>query len=641
MAQISDRVRQQVNHFIRMVLSWKQFWLGRVFCAVFLSSNLFAAIDGYVNQSAKEREQLIRLFEELGNLGRFMQYLFSRFVPIYNSSLMIYYRLAKQLDELECPAQHRYRFEILRWESFPEHQILAFQQLQDDDVFISSLSELKQSPHPLQVCKALLLLNENHLLFNGKKEHIFNCMIHSQHPVEVFNGMVLLQREMMLAGEDGNANIVAIASHSSPLQMTQALTNLKRHGLLSQHYRLSLMTESSPQLLALMMVILREKNLLDELDDVLLIRQLKLYAPILCSERVIHLFWQIPAPQFSLALFANVIHICQQQHLTSPEKIQQIQQLLAQVEPVAPPRQAVILSDPQSVHYSSVNLSVAQFVEGLEHLYEEKLHWLHGVDTNYGKLRDLLYHHAQQLIEQHEKTLQAQAAIRALVRFHGSALLDYLEPVRMVSTKKLMAYIYCAIFDKNKCEASLEDVCLQLIEGLYEIQRGGNLSERGVDNLSSIDSPICPAGTFTKLVEKMQGILKDCHIIFVTRTTISMKLNQVVKGEVKAHLDSMFGSTSQDEFQTLIDELKQKGISDELWQNIRPAVHQRMSECFDEQLLMNANISKQTLQDMIDCGQDVNIDLMHYQPPPSPMNRQHFFVHQPSNSSSSFAPKPI
>jgi hypothetical protein len=641
MAQISDRVRQQVNHFIRMVLSWKQFWLGRVFCKVFLSEKLFVAIDAYLNEPSKEREHLNVLFEQLCNLNRLMHYLFSMFVPIYNSSLMIYYRLAKRLDELEHPVKYQYRHQIFSWDSFSEHQIQAFQQLQHDDVFKSSLSALKQSPHPLQVCKALLLLNENHLLFNGKKEHIFNCLIHSNHPVEVFNAMLLMQRERMLTGVEGNANLVAIASHASPLEMTQALVNLSRHGLLNQHYRLSLMTESTPQLLALMMVILREKNLLDDVDDVLLLTQLKLYAPILCSERVIHLFWQIPAPQFSQAFFAHVIHICQQQQFTLPEKIQQIQQLLAQVEPAVPQRQAVILSDPQSVHYSSVNLSVAQFVESLEHLYEEKLHWLHGVDTNYGKLRDLLYHYAQQLIEQHEKTLQAQAAIRALVRFHGSALLDYLEPVRMVSTKKLMAYIYCAIFDKSKCEASLEDVCLQLIEGLYEIQRGGNLSERGIDNLSSIDSPICPAGTFTKLVEKMQGILKDCHIIFVTRTTISMKLNQVVKGEVKAHLDSMLGSMSQDEFQTLIDELKQKGISDELWQNIRPAVHQRMTECFDDQLLMNANISKQTLLEIIDCGLDVNIDLMHYQPPPSPMNRQHFFVHQPSNSSSSFAPKPI
>ena len=99
-----------------------------------------------------------------------------------------------------------------------------------------------------------------------------------------------------------------------------------------------------------------------------------------------------------------------------------------------------------------------------------------------------------------------------------------------ISLRELLALTFSAIQDDEKRISSVEDAGTQFVEGLYEIQRGYNLSNEGVDQ-GGLDRPICSAGAFNKLIEKLVGIHQDCQIQFITRETASLKLPIVVREE--------------------------------------------------------------------------------------------------------------
>ena len=67
-----------------------------------------------------------------------------------------------------------------------------------------------------------------------------------------------------------------------------------------------------------------------------------------------------------------------------------------------------------------------------------------------------------------------------------------------MNTLELLALSWLAVNDNGVRTGSFDDAKNQFIEGLYEIQRGYNLSEAGVD-LHGSDVFICSGGTFNKV----------------------------------------------------------------------------------------------------------------------------------------------
>jgi hypothetical protein len=62
---------------------------------------------------------------------------------------------------------------------------------------------------------------------------------------------------------------------------------------------------------------------------------------------------------------------------------------------------------------------------------------------------------------------------------------------------------------------SIPSLSLYKVQGLYEIQRDGNLDAFGRDR-GGYDSRICISGTFNKLVEKLNGIHEDVSFYYIT-----------------------------------------------------------------------------------------------------------------------------
>jgi len=95
--------------------------------------------------------------------------------------------------------------------------------------------------------------------------------------------------------------------------------------------------------------------------------------------------------------------------------------------------------------------------------------------------------------------------------------------------------LFVALNDASVTLSTSSQRLQALTTALYESQRGYNFDESGKDNQHA-DEPICPAGTFNKLIEKWVGLHPDCRIEFMTRQTAGLKLAALTKQAVTVFL---------------------------------------------------------------------------------------------------------
>ncbi|OGT42494.1 MAG: hypothetical protein A3F13_01725 [Gammaproteobacteria bacterium RIFCSPHIGHO2_12_FULL_40_19] len=161
-----------------------------------------------------------------------------------------------------------------------------------------------------------------------------------------------------------------------------------------------------------------------------------------------------------------------------------------------------------------------------------------------------------------------------------------------LSLRQLLALSFLAIQDDTNRKATLADAQKQLIEGLYEIQRGYNLSLKNED-LGGPDMPICPGGTFNKVIQILGYIHSDCEIIFMTQQTASLKLPRVVCEEAMRYLSAFAHPQTTEEllsFVALLDQIKKEGVS-VIWDKIVNRITEPMFSEFGDLYDNNKNAS--------------------------------------------------
>ena len=140
-------------------------------------------------------------------------------------------------------------------------------------------------------------------------------------------------------------------------------------------------------------------------------------------------------------------------------------------------------------------------------------------------------------------SLQIMAAKRCFPRLTA---VDYTftDPESLVSTRQLLALAWIAIHDESKRHSgtTLDHAKALLLEGLYEIQRGYNISGNNVDNNAPNDLSICVAGTFNKIIEKLQGVHSSVKIDYITMEGAALKLQAVVREEAMSYLKSLLAT---------------------------------------------------------------------------------------------------
>ncbi|MDF2939834.1 MAG: uncharacterized protein K0R66_476 [Gammaproteobacteria bacterium] len=218
---------------------------------------------------------------------------------------------------------------------------------------------------------------------------------------------------------------------------------------------------------------------------------------------------------------------------------------------------APLFNNAQSTHTSSVHRSIGRSVRSLREYY------MLSPENAYNSLEELKSW-MRSLPGDNEKNRAAKAAFARILL----TAREYREPISYTNFEVLLALIWKAMHDEENRLCELEEAKSSLLEGLYEVQRGYNLDEKGKD-IGGEDKPICTGGTFNKLVEKLVGIHTMVVIEFVTMETASLKLPIVVNEEANLYLN--------EHPEELIE--NQSEIIPNIWDKIKNKVADRM---FDE-----------------------------------------------------------
>jgi hypothetical protein len=250
-------------------------------------------------------------------------------------------------------------------------------------------------------------------------------------------------------------------------------------------------------------------------------------------------------------------------------------------------------NDRQSTHTSSVHSSVSESAIRLMESYGDQIEG--------HKLENVISELESYVSSLDDGTLQNKSAKKCIKRITKPNY-TYSDKTSNISIRQLLALTFLAINDSRKREGTLEDAKIQYIEGLYEIQRGYNLSATGKDEGQDSDANICTAGTFNKLIEKLQGIHPDCEVIFVTQGLASRKLPIVVKEEAVRHLTSLASPTTSEgfiAFTQLISEVINNGV-EVIWNSIKEKIGDRI---FDEFKTVFKSREDEAFIEFIELGQ--------------------------------------
>ncbi|OAJ33113.1 hypothetical protein [Piscirickettsia salmonis] len=258
-------------------------------------------------------------------------------------------------------------------------------------------------------------------------------------------------------------------------------------------------------------------------------------------------------------------------------------------------QEADYLNRAQSTHTASVHRSISQSALQLTALYGENLKG-HGLDFMVSQAKEYL-----NTLGDDVKSKAAKVGFRRLTAENYS----FIDPVSGVSTKQILALAWTAIHDENKRQGCLEDAKALFVEACYEIQRGYNLSPTGID-LGGRDKPICAAGSFNKVIEKLQGIHPSCTVVYITKELASLKLQRVIGHEVTRYVNNIQLETTKalGGFINLLDDMTDDGLeANHIDQNIFSHVKNRVSMLmFEEFGSLYQNKDDLEFKEMVDSG---------------------------------------
>lgn len=254
------------------------------------------------------------------------------------------------------------------------------------------------------------------------------------------------------------------------------------------------------------------------------------------------------------------------------------------------------LNNRQSTHTASIHNSISASATKLWAYYAKEL--------TVSKIEEIITR-IKTDISNLPDTVVNKAAKRCIKRITQD-IYSFTDPVSKITLRQLLVLSYLGIHDDEKRLGHREDAYKQFIDGLYEIQRGYNLSAEGIDN-EQADLPVCTAGTFNKLMEKLSGIHPDVELLFITKETATLKLPIIVREELKNYLEKLSKPETTVGFHyfiKLLQQLLENGI-DIVWSKIKPQVADRL---FDEfKSIYQDNRENLDFLDLVESGQYIEI----------------------------------
>jgi hypothetical protein len=436
---------------------------------------------------------------------------------------------------------------------------------------------------PVDVADALTLLYKDGILTQDN----FNTVGGHANSADVTLAISCLHRAGILTQDYFNV----VAGHADPRAVADALIWLHKAGILTPENRDVVVWHASPLDVTLALFSLNHAHILTQENFTALLSPAH---QVLLNPNMREIMWNRLGPT---QLRDNWVRILEAvRHANPVQALTILTDQILGIEPVAGanPVNAQI-NDQQSTHTASVHCSVSESATRLFERYGAQLDGLN-LDTIIATIN--AWAHALPAGNVND------AAKRCVERLSAPHY-TYSDAVSDVSTRQLLALSWLAIHDEAHRQGSLSDALRQFCEGLYESQRGYNLSDEWVDE-GGVDNPICTAGTFNKLVEKLAGIHPDVIIKHITSKIAGLKFPSVVKEEVNRYLTERTKPTTAAGFVSITARLKQiedEGVS-AVWDAIKENVSTRMFEEFGS---LYTNKDNPQFTGLVDAGQYVNL----------------------------------
>jgi len=432
--------------------------------------------------------------------------------------------------------------------------------------------------YPLDLASALVQLHMRGILTPVNRQVVAG---HAE-PLDLASAFNVLRDAGILTLE----NRQVVAKHAEPSNLAFSFSALNQAGILTPVNRQVVAGHAEPFVLASTVSYLRGAGILTQANfDALL-------APnhaVLLSDDDIRLFERIPRHLLTQENFEGMLTASEQANpLTALETF--LRQILG-VGAVAAPQQP--FNQAQSTHTASVHASVSKSAGNLMTAYGDKIQ---GGDL------DKAINEIKVYVNQLDDSPKHQAAKRAIERLTQPHY-TFTDTSR-VSTRQLLALAWLAIHDNSKRLGTLEDALNLFVEGLYEIQRGYNLNEAGVDNMSPNDQFICSGGTFNKIVEKLVGIHPDVDVKFITKEGAATKFISLAEHHTLACLKELASRNPHDASE-LINALKEAGNLVPIWDLIKERVKTELWDEFKE--AYGNHPEHQHFQDLITYGNELPI----------------------------------
>lgn len=259
-------------------------------------------------------------------------------------------------------------------------------------------------------------------------------------------------------------------------------------------------------------------------------------------------------------------------------------------------RERITINDGQSTHYASVHQSVSDSASKLFNLYGQ---WIEAAGLQ--NILQMIVDYIRQLPDDSLKNMAAKRCIERIINLSHTDLGSDL------TIQQLLALSFLAVHDSAKRIGDLADARKQFVEGLYEIQRGYNLSESGAD-YDGTDDPICNDGTFNKLIEKLEGIHPDVQVLHITPAIASLKLPIVVREVARDYLSSIAEPNTIEgfrRFMQLIEQIRQDEYVSVIWDQIKTKIVDRM---FSEFGSLYHGKTDSRLIDLVENGQYLKLE---------------------------------
>ncbi|MES2142416.1 MAG: hypothetical protein V4471_06025 [Pseudomonadota bacterium] len=446
-----------------------------------------------------------------------------------------------------------------------------------------SLLIVENSEKLRKLSKSLMLLkNENYLTLENYK--LVSTNLHYPDIVFQFSQALVVLRNNQL--DDIRWKNEAYNSEH-PLQLVFLFKELNKAGILSDTNLALLKKITMPNcFLRLLRVLNRLHSLTEENFEKLIRLDRVLASSYLIYEKLSRM------KSISLELLSEVFLISAED-LDKTTKLEKIEQLLEREEGASLNKPRLSINREQSTHVSSVQFSISQSAKHFLQKYGEKI-TASNLDKNFLEITDELKTLAS------DNNVKNRAALNALEKIISQS--DYIEPISKLNLRELLVLLWEGINDDSQRISSLLDAKVQIIEGLYEIQRGGNIDAFGQDN-GLPDEAICCTGAFNKLVEKMVGVHQFAEVINITPELAATKFPLVVKAKAVDYLISL----DHERLLLTYDLLKEEGIPF-IWKHIASNVQEAILAEFSPLYQLESGDVTEDFKRLMASHQDLDID---------------------------------